>query len=360
MEPRREWIEDLAGRRLLHLGDLASHEKLAEASGELRRIEELHAEAARRWPQGPILPPLGRAVLALGRGFYWIGELDRAKPLLERALATGDAPDAIEMLAAMGASQLPGQGAERASLAAALYAEAAAKAPAASAAKLLRRRGEALARAGRGGEATDAWRGALRLWQELLLREPEPDALAEIEIERARALHALGRRDEALRAIERAIEVSPERGATYVDAVAFLTARGEYDDALDVYHQAMGLAKLDDYAKAYSSLWICDLGRRLGRPALIAERWLREVDGDEWYFDLSRFFVGTLAYDALERKADTRGKRTELRFYRAQQQLAEGKLDQARALWREVVASRMLAFYEYEMAAHYLAEGEGR
>ena len=54
------------------------------------------------------------------------------------------------------------------------------------------------------------------------------------------------------------------------------------------------------------------------------------------------------------------GQRAELYFYRAEQLLAEGKLEQARELWRKVMDTGMMAFYEYDMAAFDLRSGPAK
>jgi lipoprotein NlpI len=55
--------------------------------------------------------------------------------------------------------------------------------------------------------------------------------------------------------------------------------------------------------------------------------------------------------------ADAPGKRAETFFYQAMHLLAEGKGDDAHALWSKVIDTKMASFFEYEMASRYLRTG---
>ena len=48
------------------------------------------------------------------------------------------------------------------------------------------------------------------------------------------------------------------------------------------------------------------------------------------------------------------GERAELHFYRGEQLAAQGKNDEARAMYEKVVQTEMMGFYEYEMSIHKL------
>ena len=56
-------------------------------------------------------------------------------------------------------------------------------------------------------------------------------------------------------------------------------------------------------------------------------------------------------------QADTSGKRAEAYFYEAMRRLSNGKSDEAHALWSKVMETKMLSFFEFEMALRYLRTG---
>ena len=110
--------------------------------------------------------------------------------------------------------------------------------------------------------------------------------------------------------------------------------------------------------KVYCSLWLTDLAQRAGQsPDPLATGFLQSVQGGKWHADLARFASGTLSDAELIRRADTPGKQAEASFYLAQAALRRGNRAQAMELWRKVVQSSMLGFFEYEMSNQYLRRG---
>ncbi len=117
---------------------------------------------------------------------------------------------------------------------------------------------------------------------------------------------------------------------------------------------------MTEYLKTYCSLWVVGLSRRAKvEPDSLALEHLRSVarSGDAWYVRLSRLLLGQASFVELEREAKTVGNRAELYYYWADQLVAAGKVEEARALWKKVVQTEMMAFYEYDMAAFNLRDG---
>src|SRR6185436_1924277 len=165
-------------------------------------------------------------------------------------------------------------------------------------------------------------------------------------------------REEALRSLARSIDMLPDRGSTYADVIAFLVPRGELEEALDAYHRALGRSEVIDYLKVYCSLWIIDLAHRAGQPEdPLAMAYLQSTDGAKWYDDLARWATGRQSEQAMLSRADAPARKAESSFYRAMRALSEGKKDEAKRLWQEVVGTDMMAFFEYDMAAYYLKHG---
>ena len=114
-------------------------------------------------------------------------------------------------------------------------------------------------------------------------------------------------------------------------------------------------------ARVYTSLWILDFGRLKGeKPDPLAMEYLGEVDGGRWYHSLASFASGRIDFGQLLSRADTRGKRAEAYFYEAMRRFAAGHEADAKALLRNVVATDMLGFFEYDMASYFLANGPPR
>jgi lipoprotein NlpI len=125
---------------------------------------------------------------------------------------------------------------------------------------------------------------------------------------------------------------------------------------------------VSEYVKVYASLWIVDLTRRSANaPDAGATAYLRAIASRKvflrppraaaWYTELARYATGQLDYAALLAKADTTGKRAEAYFYEAMRLLSNGKSEEAHALWSKVMETKMMSFFEFEMASRYLRTG---
>lgn len=358
-DDRDAW-ETLARLHQARLAELVGDERTAELPDALHRAEAFHESARKRFPDAPLYTSLAGAYFEAGRGYYNAGHPDEAARYLERSLAIRPTSFAYEQLAQLRLKQ------GRAAEAATTFRKAIALADEAHAtnerdywlAKLERGLAEALDGSADGKDAehaADARRDSLAAWDRLLARHPEGAELAEAQLERGKLLYALGEREQALAAFAAALGADPERGASYAGALSFLIPRDEHDEALTVYHRALGQSAVSEYLKVYCSLWLLDQERRLGLAEdPRAQAFLESVDGDKWYQQLARWATGRTDDAALERRARSDGERCELDFYRAMHRLGEGHADDAHALLQAVVDSNMMAFFEYDMASHYL------
>ncbi|HEX8951039.1 MAG TPA: hypothetical protein VF945_04300, partial [Polyangia bacterium] len=148
------------------------------------------------------------------------------------------------------------------------------------------------------------------------------------------------------------------RASTYADVIAFLVPRGELDEALDAYHRALGRNEVTDYLKVYCSLWIVDLAKRAKQPVdPLASSFLSSTDGGKWYDDLARWATGRETEQQLLSHVDTPAKKAESSYYRAMRAVEAGDNDTAKKLWKEVVDTDMMAFFEYDMAQMFLHLG---
>ena len=222
-------------------------------------------------------------------------------------------------------------------------------------------------------DARKAWSTAARGWERLMLEQIRRKNLsfsAEATFEVGRLYYLLGRRGEGLRKFDEAIAQDEDRDQSYLDSIAFLVQRGESEAALDIFRRALAKSTrvVSEYVKVYASLWILDLTRRsTSAPDAGAMTYLRTIAGRKvllrppraaaWYTELARYAVGQIDYATLLAKADSTGKRAEAYFYEAMRRLSNGQREEAHALWSKVVATKMMSFFEFEMASRYLRTG---
>jgi len=222
-------------------------------------------------------------------------------------------------------------------------------------------------------DARKAWAASARGWERLMLeqlRRKNLTSSAEATFEVGRLYYLLGRREEGLRKFDEAIAQDEDRDQSYLDSIAFLVQRGESQAALDIFRRALAKPgrSVSEYVKVYASLWILDLTQRsASSPDASAAAYLRGIAGRKimlrppraagWYTELARYATGQLDYAALLAKADSAGKRAEAYFYEAMRRLSHGKNDEAHALWSKVTETKMMSFFEFEMALRYLRTG---
>ncbi len=226
---------------------------------------------------------------------------------------------------------------------------------------------------GRPEEATEVYQLAARGWERLMvehMRRRNRNATSEALVEMGKLYYLLGRREEGIEKFSESLSIAEDRDQSYIDPLAFLVQRGEIDAAIDIYRVLMSrpAQTVSEYVKVYASLWIQDLSRRIGRPPepaadaylkTLATRklHLRPLRATAWYVLLARYATGQLTYEALAAVANTTGRKAELYFYQAMRLLGEGKEDAAHALWTQVIQTKMMSFFEFEMASRYLRTG---
>lgn len=359
-----DWTAWMALARLYHnrLVQLASNDKLGDLGGELRHIETLHAEAQRRFPGKELEPSIADALYAVGRGYFNAGKIDEALRFLDRSLDRAANLPALEQLAQIQLKRGRGRAAmavlDRAwplaekeePDAARLYWQA----------KLERHRGDAWELLGDHPQALAAWRHAADNWHRIIRLHARTtgEGRAEAELERGKLLYLLGDRVSAIRSFERAIDTLPERGITYAETLAFLIPRGEREEALDAYHRALGRPEITEYLKTYFTLWVINLDRRVGQPEdPLGHAFLADLSGHEWYHQLAAWATGRMDDAELLARADSPAKRSEAYFYQAMRVLERGDQAEAEKLWRQVLVTEMMSYFEFDMATYYLTHG---
>jgi tetratricopeptide (TPR) repeat protein len=342
---------------------LSSTERPRAAREVLDLFERFYERAAGKW--GNFEPDLANAYAAMGRGMVSLGDLDTAKLYLERSLQERPTLEALETLGTV-ALRRDEFATAAGHLERALELPIPEKPPETRLSvqfnhnKLMRLAGEARAGAGDRDRAVGHYLRALGGWQKLrgddnhqLIPPFAAEALAEV----GKLLWHLDKRSEALSAFAAAREADPTSANTAAAIVAFLVVRDRYDDALDLYHQALGSSEVSDYFKIYMSLWMLAEARRSGREVdpFVGE-YLSGRDGQLWQDRLARFASGRIDVEALSEHATTRGRRAELLYYRAILGPAKSP-EQIKALLEGVIDTDMVMFFEYEMARHWLSRG---
>jgi tetratricopeptide (TPR) repeat protein len=361
LEPgRREAWEALAKLYQRRLFQLVSDENLniSELEKALSKVENFYGEAQKRFPDKPLNPSMAGALFEVGRGYYNVGRVSDAVRYLERSLSLETAAPALEQLGQIRLKK--GNGRE----AAALFEKAIAVPKESRVeelywrAKLRRQLADAFENIDDAHGAEAARKAALADWDVFLGFPVDGKFVADAWMEKAKLLYTLGERDDAIGACEKAIDASPDVANTYADVIAFLVPRGELEEALDAYHRALGRTEVTDYLKVYCSLWIIDLARRAAQPEdPLAVAYLQSTDGAKWYDELARWATGRESEAQMVARADTPARKAEAAFYRGMRAWSEGKKADAKHLWEEVLSTDMMAFFEYDMAAHYLKRG---
>jgi tetratricopeptide (TPR) repeat protein len=360
LEPtNRDVWQDLARlweRRLFALG---ADENLNVNALEpmLKKVEAFHAEAQKQFG-APLRPSLASAIFEVGQGYFNAGRLPQAMAYFERSVTLEASATALERMGQIKLKKGDLKGAVS------LFERGIALPKPERAeetfwrAKLSRDLSDAFEAMGDAHATERARKTAVADWDSLIALGLEPQLRAEATVERAKILYLLGERDEALSGFESAIDMAPDRGSTYADVIAFLVPRGELDEALDAYHRALGRPEVTEYLKVYCSLWIVDLARRAKQPIdPLASSYLQSTDGGKWYDDLARWATGRETEQQMLARVDTPAKRAESAYYRAMRVLEAGDLDGAKQLWREVLDTDMMAFFEYDMAQTFLRLG---
>lgn len=376
-------LADLASERMelsfLRLKMHIDPDRMSVAEGEADRLRTQVAAARTRFGAARVKLDDAEIDYVLAGGLVDAGQIEKAAPLLLRARRSSDfSVEVTRQLATLAIKR--GEPQQAIALLQQAIEFRARNAPAEDTipyvegqARLSYLLGNAQEIAASLRDARKSWASAARGWERLMLeqvRRKNLSSSAEATFEVGRLYYLLGRREEGLRKFDEAIVQDEERDQTYLDAIAFLVQRGESDAALDIYRRALAkpTRSVSEYVKVYASLWVLDLTRRSSStPDLGAQAYLKTIAGRKvtlrppraaaWYAELARYAIGQIDYASLLGKADTTGKRAEAYFYEAMRRLSKGERDQAHALWSKVVETKMMSFFEFEMASRYLRTG---
>ncbi|MCX4242342.1 tetratricopeptide repeat protein [Paraliomyxa miuraensis] len=341
-----------------------AHRDPKAALARLEEVEVFHRRATKLWRDRPIRPAMPEAYFAVAQGLYRNGLVDEAKDLLGKSLAIEAQPHVLDLLGTIAI--------KRAELGTAQgYYEDLVRLPVGEPDDKLRwearsrgQLGEIALRRGDATTATEHLRAALRKTNELLNR-PAMEMIDQSDryLDRGRLLFFLGEVSLAVDDFELAADLAPYHANAYAEPMLQLVSYGYYQEARSVYLRALGEPDVADSLKLYFSLWVNELALRQGLPAdRDAVEFMRDYssrDGrrgqsDGWGRKLAQHARGELSYDQLLDGASDEGERAEAFFYEGLRRWRSGDPAAGRKLLRQVVASELMGFFEYDMAQAYL------
>lgn len=334
------------------------------AAAMLDRVEAFHARAAQLWPQRPVEPPITFAWLTVAQAEFNAGQVDRAKTLLDQTVAIEPHPAALSLLGLIALRRGDfEQARERIKRIEGL----------AFADQLERyewqidsqiRLGEIELLAGNDAASVAHLRDALVQLNTLLSYPGLADPIrVEFLLRRAQTFFFLGEISSAMADYRGAQTIAPERSAVYSLPLLFTVVHGHFDEAAEVLNAALAGHASGDASEAadlrvYFSMWVMDLGQRIGRPVPpAAQAYLKRYaseGSDAWLRKLARFGLGELGEGDLAAAASDARQRSEAFFYEGLRRWRSGSKTGGLALLEQVLAQKMLGDFEYQMAQSYL------
>ena len=298
------------------------------------------------------------AETALGRGLLSQGKLHEAEQALVASLDRAPSIDAYETLAQIHYKTDRLASAVRyATQGMALLGES--KSDRVRAAKLARIAADASRVGGRSRDAAAFYLDSMRLWASLGKDNELPqDVIAERKIEFARSLWFVGESDKAVNLVFDGIDADADEASNYAEAAAFLLQIGNYTEALDIVHRALGKSEVSEFYKIYLCLWIVAEARRRNEPRdRQAYEYLAGRQGDLWYELLAKAASGRIDFASLRAAATTGPRKAELAFYGVVLGIDPdaSKPAGARKLLKQVVDAQLVMDAEYDLARQYLA-----
>ncbi len=343
---------------LLHQQQLSSQavRNPKAAVQQLAAIEAFHAEAAKTWRDRPIYPGLPQAYITVSQILFESGNIDRARDLLTRSIELEPQAAALDLL---GTIEHKGGNPERARehfehLLRLAFEH-----------QLIRMRWEASTHLtlgsiaherGQTSEAKNQFQTALRQLNQLLLFPGLRDTeRAHHLVERGKLLFLLGDVGRSTADFRQARTLHPSSPEVYTEPMLFMVSHGFYDQARELFRAAVTSDGLEDSLKLYFSLWITELAQRQGQQVdEQALTYLSNYRGSSWEQKLALHATGKMTEDELITRARDAGEKAEAYFYVGLAKWRKGQTSDAKLLLQKVIGTKMMGFFEYEMARSYL------
>ncbi len=314
-------------------------------------------QRVRRWPSAPPPVSLDELELAVGLAEMSAGNADEARVHFEASLKKRETTRALVQLGQLAAHE--GQRDK-----AVLYLRRALARTSLPGAEDLRQRAQILEQLGdlsRAAHDADAARrqyfDALTLWNGSMGSKEEGPVRAFAHVRRGVLLSRLGRDPEAFDAFELGIQAAPDNREVYAQVLShFVVSRPNVDAATATLRRVQRQLTLAPEWRVYFASWVRVIAARAHAPLPddLVKLLTRLSRSDAWWGRLAQFGVGAIDHKALRAFAQGRGEQTESDFYEGTRLLGTGDVKKARAMLQRVIDSRMVGFYEYQMAQELL------
>ena len=330
------------------------------SSALARGAETILAERQKRWPDSK--PPIAPNELEFLIGMLEMnaGHAAEAQQRFEKSIEKDPDPGALTQLGLLLERTGHPKEAEQ------QYRRALALAPSASLANDLQRAdilenlGNTARAQGKAKEMASRYRVALQAWNEARDQVEGPTA-AIVEMRRGVLLDHLRRHDEAVDAFENAMSHAPQWRDVYASILSHLvSAPPDFEFASSVWRRSQLHLTLPPEWKVYFTLWIQLIAARAGEPPAEEHTELlrRLGGGSNWWGKLASFGAGALDYAGLMSVASSLGEETEAIYYEGSRLFIAGDRKAASDQFQRVLDTKMVSFFEYEMARKLLLEEE--
>lgn len=227
-------------------------------------------------------------------------------------------------------------------------------------AEILEHLGDTWRKSNKAVKAEENYRAALADWEKFTedLRGP---ALALARIRQGVLHNRLGEPEAAQKRFEEAMAAAPSWRETYAGILSHLVVIDpNVDLALRVFRLAQRQLTLEPEWKVYFALWVSSVA---GSADEQVDEDVKQVlsslsSAQPWWSRLAEYGAGNLPYERLKGEASNVGEHAEADFYEGARLLNEGDASGARALFRRVLASQMVSFYEFAMAQELINRTE--
>jgi tetratricopeptide (TPR) repeat protein len=207
---------------------------------------------------------------------------------------------------------------------------------------------------------TARYQDALKAWTEARDQVEGPTG-ALVEMRRGVLLDQLGRHEAAVDAFESAMSHAPQWRDVYATILSHLvSATPDFDLASSVWRRSQLQLTLPPEWKVYFTLWMQMIAARADQAPVKehAELLRRLGKSSNWWGKLASFGAGDLDYQDLISVASSLGEETEALYYEATRLFIAGDRQAANEQFHRVLDTKMVSFYEYEMARRLLIEQE--
>ena len=323
------------------------------------RAAEILQERMKRWPDSPPAVKPEDLYLAIGVAEMNAGNASEAEARLRQSLQAKETVSCLLQFGLLLERMNRGaEAAEQYKRALAIAGDAKGNDDEPKRAEILERLGDALRMVGKPQEATKVYEQGLALWDQNLSRQ-KGQRIGLAHLRRGVLLGRLSRKGDAVSAFEKAMEFAPDMRETYATILAYL-AVSEPDSrfASHVFHNALNQLSLEPEWKVYFGLWLRMIAGRSGSAldADVSDVFEDLAGGHDWWAELAKFASGKITFDALFAAASDAGERTEAFFYEGARRLGVGDTAGAREMFKRVLDSNMVNFYEFAMAQELIAQ----